>query len=164
MEKTDLSFEDFLSQVKPEYIDFAVKTNELLVQEGYKAKVESKAAGFFVSYSNKKTKKSILNFFFRKKGLYVRLYLDDAAKHTDFINNLPEDMEKEIDKASDCKRLINPDDCNPKCIKGYDYSIRNNEYIKCRYSCFQFLLSPECLPIVSEFLENEVKMRGNKAD
>jgi len=101
----------------------------------------------------------MLNFLFRKSGLFVRIYADNFSRYTDFLNCLPEKMEKEIAKASVCKRLIDPATCNPKCIMGYDFSIRDNRYQKCRYSCFQFAVNFESVPVLSEFIERERRER-----
>lgn len=159
MEKTEYRFEEFLSEVEPDYKAFAAKIHEAMLRDGYKVKIESKASGYFVSYSHPKTKRSILNFLFRKKGLFVRIYADNFSKYSDFINDLPEKMEREISKAPNCKRLIDPDDCNPKCIKGYDFFMRDNQYKKCRYACFQLEVNAQSVPAITEFVENEIKER-----
>jgi hypothetical protein len=101
----------------------------------------------------------MLNFLFRKNGLYVRIYGDNLGKYTDFLDRLPEIMEKEIGKVSVCKRLINPADCNPKCIMGYDFYVKDSRYRKCRYSCFQFAINSGSRPVLSEFIENERRER-----
>jgi len=101
----------------------------------------------------------MVNFLFRKNGFLVRIYADHLGKYADFLNSLPEKMEKEIKKAPVCKRLIDPEDCNPKCITGYDFLIRDSRYQRCRYCCFQFSVNPEMVPVLSEFIENERKER-----
>ena len=159
MEKVTYQFDDFLSAVSADYKDFVLKINEILQNCSYKTKIENKASGFFVSYSHPKTKRNLLNFLFRKNGLLVRLYADNFNKYSDFLDRLPEKMEKEIAKGVLCKRLINPNDCNPKCIMGYDFFIRDANYKKCRYSCFQFAVNSDSIPVLSEFIENERKER-----
>ena len=159
MAKAAYQFEDFLTEASPDYREFVARMHESLLHDGYKVRIESKASGFFVSYSHPETKRSILNFLFRKNGLHVRIYADNSNKYADFINCLPENMEKAIAKAPICKRQINPADCNPKCITGYDFFVRENRYQKCRYSCFQFLINAESVPVISEFVENERKER-----
>jgi hypothetical protein len=155
MEKQEFTFRDFLADVNKDYRNFVNDIDKALTQEGYRIKVESKASGMFVSYSHPKTKRSMLNFLFRKKALVVRLYADNTGKYAGFINSLPESMEKEIAKSSVCKRLVNPADCNPKCAGGYDFSVRKNNYQKCRYSCFQFEVNQESIPVLLEFAELE---------
>ena len=152
-------FEDFLNGVDPAHKKFVIKTHESLLKDSYKVKIESKANGMFVSYSHPKTKRSMLNFLFRKANLMTRLYADNFARYTDLINRLPEKMEKEIAKAPLCKQFINPDECNPKCIKGYDFFIGKNHYQKCRYNCFQFAVNSESIPVLVEFIESERKER-----
>jgi len=152
-------FDDFLSEVAPDYREFVANAHELLLRDNYKLKIEAKASGLFVSYSHPKTKRSMLNFLFRKSGLFVRIYADNFSKYANFLNCLPEKMEKEIGKASVCKRLIDPATCNPKCIMGYDFSISDKRYQKCRYSCFQFAVNFESVPVLSEFIERERKER-----
>ena len=153
-------FEDFLSEVSADDREFVCKIHESLLHDGYRSKIESKASGFFVSYSHPKTKRGMVNFLFRKSGLFVRIYADHLGKYVDFVNRLPEKMEDEIRKAPVCKRLINPKDCNPKCITGYDFSIRDSRYQKCRYCCFQFAINPEAVPVLSKFIENERGQRN----
>jgi hypothetical protein len=160
MKEAAYSFEDFFAEVGENNREFVAKTHQTLVDDGYKFKVEFKASGFFVSYSFPKTKRSMINFLFRKQGLLVRIYADHFDRYADFLNLMPEKMEQEISKAHVCKRLINPDDCNPKCITGYDFHVKENRYRKCRYSCFQFAVDPENLPFLSEFIEKERKERN----
>jgi len=163
MDKSTYNFEDFISTLNPESKDFVIKINDILQKESYKIKIEDKVSGLFVSYSHPKTKRSILNFQNRKKGLLVRIYADYYHKYTDFLNRIPENMEKEIAKSPVCKRLVNPNDCNTKCIRGYDFFIRGNNYKKCRYCCFQFAVNQESIPVLVEFLENEVTERKKPA-
>ena len=160
MEKTVYKFEDFLTSVEPEHKYFFTKIHESLIQENYKTKIESKAAGLFISYAHPKTKRSILNFLSRKNGKLVRIYVDSCDKHADLLNALPEKMEKEIAKSGVCKRLTDPTTCNPKCMMGYDFSINGNHYKKCRYSCFTFLVDDESIPVITAFVENEMTGRN----
>ena len=102
---------------------------------------------------------SLLNFLFRKKGLLVRVYADHHEQYADFFDLMPETMEKEIAKATPCKRLINPADCNPRCVLGFDFSVAGRRYQKCRYSCFQFVVTPESIPVISAFLDKERSYR-----
>ena len=159
MEKTIYQFEDFLSSVMEDYREFATKLHNELLQGGFKPKVELKKSGFFVSYSHSKTKRSILNLLLRKKGLKVRIYADNHDKYADFIGCLPESMENEIAKASVCRRLVNPEDCNPRCVMGYDFLIRGDRYQKCRYSCFEFEVNPHSILVISDFVNSEMKER-----
>ena len=157
MEKKSYQFGDFLAQVDPSYKDFVAKIHEDLTQEGYKPKIEAKTSGLSVSYANPKTKRNMLNFLFRKNVPMVRLYADNFNKYADFLNVLPEAMEKEVGKATKCSRLIDPSACNPRCVGGYDLHIRGNHYQKCRMNCFQFEINPDSIPVLANFIENERK-------
>ena len=159
MEKAVYQFEDFLAQVDPNYKDFAVLIHEAFIADGYKIKVENKKTGFFVSYSHPKTKRSVLNFLFRKKGLIVRIYADNHYKYNDFINTLPQSMELEISKASACKRLVDPEACSPNCVMGFDFQMKGNHFQKCRYGCFQFVVTDESAPFITIFTEKERVIR-----
>jgi len=154
-----IEFEEFFVDVPDEYKEFMSAKHGILKENGYKLKVERKATGLFASYSHPKTKRSVLNFFFRKNGFYARIYADNHGKYKDFLDNLPERMEKEIAKSTDCKRLIDPADCNQKCIMGYDFYIRSTHYKKCRYNCFQFAVNKESAEILSAFADNEINGR-----
>ena len=155
-----ISFDDFLTDVAVQYKDFVLELHDVLIANGYKLKVENKASGPFASYSHPKTKRSILNFFFRKSGFFTRVYADNHDKYADFLNGLTPIMEKEITKSPVCKRLIDPSDCNQKCIMGYDFYIRGTHYQKCRYNCFQFAVNEKSTGTISLFIENEVKGRN----
>ena len=159
MVKEEYQFEDFIVNVNDEYKEFVNQIHNLLSQDGYKTKVESKATGFFVSYSHPKTKKNILNFLFRKKGLLIRIYADNCNNYTEVLENLPEIIVSQIDKAGVCKRLINPASCNPKCVMGYDFYIRGKHYQKCRNSCFYLDVNAESIPDLIKIIENENNQR-----
>ena len=149
------SFDDFLLTVEDDNKAFALEINEKLIADNYKTKIELKANGYLVSYSHPKTRRSILNFVFRGNKLCVRMYADKFSKYESFINSLPEPIEKEIAKSAACKRLLNPGDCNPRCVAGYDIIINGNRYVKCRYDCFLLMITPENSDIIKEFIENE---------
>ena len=74
----------------------------------------------------------------------------------DFLDTLPAGMKKEIAKASVCKRLINPEDCNPKCVMGYDFIMDKEHYQKCRYMAFMPTITEESTPYIIKLLEKEV--------
>ena len=74
-----------------------------------------------------------------------------------FLDTLPEKVKKEIKNASVCKRLLNPDDCNPKCAMGYTFSLDGEQYQKCRYMAFQITLSEENNSYIRQFLEKELQ-------
>jgi len=142
--------DDFFKEVEPVHQAFARDTHEMLITGGYKTKIESKASGLFVSYSHPKTKRSLLNFVFRKNGLLTRLYPDNASTRFS-MDNLPASMEEELYKAPDCKM------CSEKCTKGNKFLLRGQAYDKCRYNSFLFAVTEESKPILTEWIEKEVK-------
>ena len=87
----------------------------------------------------------------------LRIYPEHIGEYQSFLDTLPEKVKKEIKKASACKRLINPDDCNPKCVMGYTFVLDGEQYQKCRYMAFQPTLSEENNPYIRQFLEKELR-------
>jgi len=146
---------DFIEVVEPQHKDFVQKTHEVMMAYGCRLKVESKATGLFAQYSNPKTKRSILNLFFRKSGLQVRIY--PSGVNSDIIDNLPASMEKELEKATPCKRLMKTAECNPKCVLGYTFSMRGKTHQKCRYVCFQFPVTEESKLVMTKWIKEELK-------
>jgi hypothetical protein len=159
MTKEKNQFEDFLSEVNQDQKAAVTNIHESMAGSGYKNKVEKKALGFIVGYTHPKTKRSILNLFFRKDGLQARIYAENHKQYANFIDNLPEDMEAQVAKATACKRFLTPPECSDSCSAGYDISIRGNRYQKCRYSCFHFKANTKSLPVISEFIELEKATR-----
>jgi len=147
------TFEDFLAQVSAEHKKDISKIHEMLVADGYKAKIEDKATGMFISYSHPKTKRAFLNLFFRKSGLQTRIYAEGHRSYLDFIGKLPPEIEQRIDKAKTC------DGCAPTCTKGYKFSIRGKEYFKCRYGCFHIEVNIANKPIILELIKLEKATR-----
>lgn len=145
----DYTFDDFLKTVEPQHKGFAENTHKELIANGYKAIIESKATGFFIGYKHPKTKRSLLNFLFRKKGLLVRIY---PASRTPIISNeITEEMIQEIDKNPNCKK------CSEKCPKGYKFTIGGQAYDKCWYGAFLFTITEKSKPIIEKWVKTEIK-------
>jgi hypothetical protein len=159
MAKEKHQFEDFLAEVNAEQKAAVTNIHESLTGSGYKNKVEKKASGFLVRYTHPKTKRSILNLLFRKDGLQARIYAENHNRYANFIDSLPEDMEAQIAKATNCKRFLTPPECSDSCSAGYDILIRGSRYQKCRYSCFHFKANSKSLPVITEFIELEKSSR-----
>ena len=145
----DYTFDDFLKTVEPQHKAFAESMHKELIANGYKAAIESKATGFFIGYKHPKTKRSLMNFLFRKKGLLVRIY--PASKTPIIPNAVTEGMIKEIDKAITCKM------CSEKCIKGYKFAINDQAYDKCHYGAFLFVVSEESKPVIAKWVKTEIE-------
>jgi len=158
--KEKYTFGQFLETVDNNYKDFTEKTNANLLSNGYISKIESKANGYFVSYSHQKSKRSLLNFLFRKSGLICRIYPENVDRHHEIVHSLPDKMVQEINKAAKCKRFLNPDDCWDKCLGGYDFNIKDTNYKRCRYSCFQFLVTDESMSYIDDMVRKEIECRN----
>lgn len=158
MGKKDLKFEDFLTDVNPSYQEFVTQTHNLLLANGCSIKIDIAKNGYVVSYSDK-NKRSILNFVFRKNGLVARIYGDGVKQYNDLLETLPTGMVKTIQKAPDCKRLIDITKCNSRCRMGYEFMLEGSNYQKCQYSCFMFPVNDENNPYIREFLQSELTAR-----
>lgn len=158
-QKEEILIEDSTNEVDPSYESFINSLHKYLLENGCKMKIELKSSGYLVSYSHTPSKKVIVNFVFRKKGLIIRIYGDNVNKYLEFMDTLPAGMVKSIAKAPICKRLVNPNDCNPKCSMGYDFTINSDHFQKCKYNCFMFNVNDENNPYIKSFVENEVKER-----
>ena len=148
------TFHDFIASVDRENQAFVSELHDALIEHGCKIEVKLAKSGYVVSYSvNKKT---IANYVFRKKGLIVRIYANHIAQYMDVLETLPDEMVRSIQKAPVCKRLVNPDACNPKCSMGYEVILKGERLQKCRNSAFQFLLCEENKPYMKTLLLYEV--------
>ena len=87
----------------------------------------------------------------------LRIYPEHIREYQGFLNGLPEKMKKDIQNASVCKRLVNPNDCNPRCAMGYTFEMDGEQYQKCRYMAFMPTLSAENNPYIKLFLKNELE-------
>jgi len=152
-------FLDFLGKVCSEHTSFVMEIHEILLKKDCKVKITStKAYPFQIAYTMPKTRKGILNFYLRKKGLKVRITLVDPAKHSDILNRLPESMVQQIDKKDACRKIVEGCECLDNCI-GFDFHIGETHYTKCRFYCFQFDVDAESIPFFFELLESELKER-----
>lgn len=155
MGKVKLSFEDFIKTVDDRDKAFVTELHDTLTANGCKIEIKEAKSGHMVSYIlNKKT---VANFVFRKAGLIIRIYANHIQDYMAFLDTLPDSMVKTIAAAPVCKRLINPDDCNPKCATGYDFLMRGERFQKCRINAFMFLLCEENNPYIKPFLEHELQ-------
>lgn len=155
------NYSRFTETVDERFRSFVDEINEYLTVNGCKCDVKSQKSGYVVSYVLNSSRRTLATFVSRKTGMKLRIYPEHIQEYQSFLNTLPEKVKKEIRKASVCKRLINPDDCNPKCIMGYTFELDGEQYQKCRYMAFQPALSEENNPYIKQFLENELRA-GNK--
>jgi hypothetical protein len=157
MAQVRVSFEQFIETVDMDDRPFVMDLNGYLLDNGCKATFEEKKSGFLASYKYGKPQRAVMNFVFRKTGMLARIYGERIGAYPDFLNTLPAIMVESIKGASMCKRLV-LSECSPKC-RGYDFTIGNERFQKCRYSCFEFLMTSESKPFIKSFVEHELKER-----
>jgi len=152
--KDYLDFLDFLKQVDDSSSDFVTEGHQSLLEKGCKFKISStKAYPFQVAYTMPNSRKGILNFWLRKKGLKVRITIVDASRHAEILNHLPDVMVNQIDKRNTCRK------CYDNCTGAFDFHIRGTHYQRCLYDCFQFDVNAESIPFFMALLENEFEAR-----
>ncbi len=154
----DEKFNSFMEKVDECFRDFVEQINEYLTEKCCKCAIKTAKSGYVVSYVLSSNKRTLATFVSRKTGMKLRIYHEHIRTYQSFLDTLPEKMKKEIKKASDCKRLINPDDCNPKCVMEYIFVMDGEQYQKCRYMAFQPTLSEENNPYIKQFLEKELSI------
>ena len=152
-----ITFEQFLTAVDTEHHPFVQGLHDYLLESGCKVTFEEKKSGYLASYKHGKKKRSIVNFVFRKAGMLVRIYGEYTSGYPDFLNTLPGNMVQSIDGSGDCKRLVSGG-CSPKC-SGYDFAIDGKRFQKCRYNCFEFLVTDESGAHIKSFVEHELRER-----
>ena len=158
MTQEKITFEQFLKTVESYHQPFIQDLHDYLIDSGCAVSFEQKKSGLLASYKIGKPKKALLNFVFRKAGMLVRIYGENAGTYLDFLNTLPSGMVESIASSGDCKRLISGG-CSPKC-SGYDVTVNGERYQKCKYNAFEFLVTDENNPYIKSFIENEIKERA----
>lgn len=157
--KETYTFDQFLPEVNPGHLPFVMEIHKVLLQKGYATKVELAKNGYVVSYLQPKTKKTLLNYVFRKGGMQARIYGDHFAQYLSAVKTLPPTMVKQMAKQPDCKRLFTPTSCNSRCTMGYTFTIDETLYQKCRYGCFLFPVTDESIPYLRSLIEGEAAAR-----
>ncbi|MCL2522593.1 MAG: hypothetical protein FWE36_07020 [Erysipelotrichales bacterium] len=162
MPKPKYQLADFMINVKNEYKDFVTTVHEMLVQQGYKTKIElTKKNGLQLFYREPEIKSTIgiiLYFLFHDEKLMIRLYGKNYNKYLELLNDLPEIIIKQIEKSDQCKKLINPKKCWTGCM-GYDFYIKDKRYQKCLVNCFLLEVDLKSLPFLLELIKSESKER-----
>lgn len=157
MAKVKASFQEFLSAVAPEYQAFVEELNDKLTTQGCDLVIKEAKSGYTASYQLEK--KTVMNWVFRKAGVLARVYGDNVGKYEDIVDSLPADMQKKMITSRDCKRLIDPNECSPTCVKGFVYSLNRNTHKKCRNDGMLFLLMNETAEHIARLVCAEVAVR-----
>jgi len=150
-----IPFGDFIAAVDITHLDFVNSLHGYLTEKGCKVEVKEAANGYVTSYSCGKPKRTIFNYVFRKSGLMMRLYIDNAAAYAQTLASLPDSMKAEIKKAGICKRLIDPAKCNSRCKGGFDFLLDGEQQQICRFA-LMFLVNDETKPHLKDIIEKEV--------
>lgn len=150
-----IEFQDFIASVSVENLDFVQELHNKLMTLGCGIEIKPAKSGYVVSYLY--GKKTVANYVFRKKGMLVRIYGVHVSEYENILETLPEEMIYAIQTAPLCKRMADPDACNPKCAMGYEFRLRGEHYQKCRNSAFMFLVCPQNNPYIQSLLLNEAE-------
>lgn len=154
-----IDFKDFIASVSMENQDFVKELHDKLTELGCSIEIKAAKSGYMVSYIfNRKT---VANYVFRRKGMLVRIYGAHVNQYEKILDMLPDEMVHAIEAAPFCKRLADPDACNPKCTMGYEFWLRGEHYQKCRSSAFMFLVCPQNNPFIQQLLLSEVEVCKN---
>jgi len=155
-------FLTFLSDAASDCVDFFLNIHGKLTQMGCKVKMTStKAHPYQLAYTMPNSRKGILNFYLRKKGLRMRITVVNADNHAHWLNSLPAHMVNQISKKNTCVKLTENCECLDTCM-GFDFYINENHFQKCRFYCFQFDVDAESMPYFYALLEGELMAREQK--
>jgi len=162
MPKAKYQLDDFLALVQDDNKDFIFTVNEMMAQKGYKLKIQlTKSYGLHVSYWQPKIKSvvGIIVYFLVQDGKFkIRINANNYAKYLDVLNRLPEHILKQMDRADNCMKVLDPQKCWQGCM-GYDFHIGDKHYQKCLINCFLLDVDAESMPFLLELLENELNAR-----
>ena len=158
MSKKTIPFSAFTEVAGDEHNEFITAKHDYLTENGCTVEIKEAANGYVVSYKHKPSKRTLLNYVFRKKGMMMRVYADNILSYSETLSSWPESMKNDVKKVGTCKRMVNPDDCNSRCPLGYDFILDGERHQKCRYG-FMFYVTDETKPYLKEMVEREIQMR-----
>ncbi len=153
-------FEDFLVFAGEEHRGYIMQLHNFFTEEGCDANVKEAKRGYIVSYVHKPTKRTVANYIFRKNGIMMRIYPENIMSYPQIIDTLPTSMKASMEKASVCKKLLDPTTCSPNCKMGFDYILEGKQQQKCRSNAFLFFLNDDDNPYIEEIVKNEVVARN----
>ena len=159
-EKVHIPFEDFLAIVNPATAPAVLALDEIMRAGGCVVGIEPAKSGYVVSYKHAGSGRVLANFVFRKKGLLIRIYADHVLQYLELVEALPPALRAKVAKAPVCRRLVNPELCNPNCPKGYEFILDGQGQQKCRYNCFLFFLEEAANPAIQTLVERELACRN----
>ncbi len=157
MAKAEFTFSDFISTVSPEHSSFIEKLHEQLIDLGCDLMIKEAKSGYSASYKWKK--KTVMNWVFRKSGIFARIYGDHAGQYEDILANLPTAMQSKMSTSRDCKRLLDPTACSDTCVQGFIYNLNGNTLRKCRNDGMFFSLTDETGEHIAGLVCAEIAVR-----
>jgi len=152
-----ITFEQLLLAAAPDEQAYAQELHNYMLENGCKATFEEKKTSLLGSYKFGKPPKTVINLLLKKDGLHVRIYGEHIQQYTGFLQCMTTSMVAAIQKRGDCARLTHGG-CSTKC-KGYDFTIEEERYQKCRYNCFEFLVTEESGSCIMSFVKHELGER-----
>jgi len=168
MSRAKYQFEtDFLTTVPTEHTDFVSQVYQSLVKENYKPKITvTKSTGLQLAFWQPKVKSTmgiIAILFMRADKLILRIYGFGYEEYLDLIETLPDSLVKQVDKAHDCKKFIDPTKCFKGCI-GHKFQIRGKVFQKCYVDCFEFEVTTADALYLMQLIEAESKVKLKRND
>ena len=160
MAEENYQFDDFFANLNDEYKDFVTTIHEMVQENGFDkiAIGSSKVNLFTVKYTNKKTRRGIVNLTLRRKSFAVTVLAANNDKYPELLNKMPEQMANQIEKVHTCKNISEPGQCMDKCV-GYEFHVRDRHFQKCKFGCFKFTVDAENMPYLLELIKTELEMR-----
>lgn len=146
-------FKQFINTVDPINQRFVEEIHNYLIDNHCTYTIKEAKSGYVITYS--KNKYALATYVFRKSGMKIRMYLDHIVAYQEILDTLPKSIKKEIEKASVCKRLLNPEDCNPRCKQGYTFTMDGSTYQKCRFMAFMWNVNQQNNTYIKQVLEKE---------
>lgn len=159
MAKDKIPFEAFSQAMGTEHEEFVNSLHEYMLGNNCAFEIKEAKSGYVLSYTYKPDKRTVANYVFRKKGPLIRIYADNVSGYMDILEAWPKVMKDAVKKAGPCKRLLNPNDCNPQCLTGFDFLMDGVRYQTCRNGGFMFFLDEETKPFLREMMECELQAR-----
>lgn len=152
---SSIQFEDFLNILNESEIPLAMTINDQYLSSGCTRTMKESASGFTVSYLSA-DKKTLANFICRKTGLKIRITPKKPFDCAELVNDLPENMKKDMIRGNTCKRLLGENVCNPRCLMGYAFTLDGETYSKCRSMAFLFSVTKENLNPILAFVQKSL--------
>ena len=160
MPKEIIPFSDFLAAAGAEHEDFINQMHDWLQENDCVVNIKTAANGYVVSYVHKPSKRTVMNYIFRKQRPMLRVYADHVLAYADTLAHWPDSMKDNIRKGGNCRRLIDPTACNSRCLGGFDFVLDGERQQKCRcHMSFTFFLDDETKPYLAQAMQCEMRER-----